>query len=281
MQVSPLTQHLGARIDGIDLAGDLTDERFDALYAAWLKHAVLVIPQQHLSEDDLVTFSTRFGPLEQPPAGESRARDEGGASRPEIWNISNVKVDGVAIGSLGNAEADWHTDMSYIPNPPAASILYAREIPTEGGNTQFADMRAAMDELPAHLRTAIEGKSVRHDSAYTSVGELRKGAEAVTDVTQVEGAIHDCIRVHPESGRPALYFGRRMNASVVDMPVDESEALLDEVWAFCSQPEFVYTHVWSVGDLVMWDNRSVIHRRDAFDDSQRRVMWRTQVGSAG
>ncbi len=280
MQVSPLTQYLGARIDGIDLATELSEEQFADLYAAWLEHAVLVIPNQHLSEDDLVEFSARFGPLEQPPAGESRARDEGGASRPEIWNISNVKVDGVAIGSLGNAEADWHTDMSYIPDPPAASILYAREIPTTGGNTQFADMRAAAEDLPTELRTAINGRSVRHDSAYTSVGELRKGAGAVTDVTQVEGAIHECIRVHPESGTRALYFGRRMNASVVDMPVAKSEALLDEIWAFCTRPQYVYTHVWSVGDLVMWDNRSVIHRRDSFDDSQRRVMWRTQVKNA-
>jgi len=278
MQITPLDAPFGARITGLNLNRALDAARFVQIHAAWLEHSVLVFPDQRLSEDDLVAFSRRFGQLELPPASESRTRGEGGgASRPEIWNISNVKVNGVAIGGLGNLEADWHTDMSYLESPPSASILYAREIPGSGGNTCFASMYMALEALPDSLRKRIEGQRVRHDSAYTSVGELRKGATAVTDVAAVEGAIHPAIRVHPESGRAALYLGRRLNASFVDMPVAESESLLDEIWAFCTRPEFVYEHTWNVGDLLVWDNRCTIHRRDEFDAAERRIMWRTQV----
>ncbi len=277
MKITPLDAALGARITDLDLSKTVADADFERVYAAWLEHAVLVFPDQALTENGLVAFSARFGPLELPPAGESRPRGDGGAVLPEIWNISNVKVGGEALGSLGNLEADWHTDMSYLEHPPTASILYAREIPTEGGNTSFANMHAALEAMPEALRGRLEGRSVIHDSAYTSVGELRKDATAVADVSDVKGAVHAAIRTHSESGRPVLYMGRRLNASFTDLPTEESERLLDEVWAFCTQPEFAYEHVWAVGDLVIWDNRSVIHRRDEFDNRQRRIMWRTQV----
>ncbi len=282
MKITPLDAALGARITDLDLSKTVADGQFERIYAAWLEHAVLIFPNQVLSENRLVAFSARFGRLESPPASESRTRGDGGAVLPEIWNISNVKVSGEAIGSLGNLEAEWHTDMSYLENPPTASILYAREIPDQGGNTSFANMHAALEAMPKELRRRLEGKSVIHDSAYTSVGELRKGATIVADVSDVRGAVHAAIRKHPESGRPVLYMGRRLNASFIDLPTQQSERLLDEVWAFCTQPEFAYEHVWTVGDLVIWDNRSVIHRRDAFDNGERRIMWRTQVkASAG
>jgi taurine dioxygenase len=278
MQITPLAPPLGARVSGLDLNLPMDDACFERIHSAWLQHSVLLFPDQALNEDELIAFSRRFGELEAPPAGENRTRsDGGGAVNPEIWNISNVTVDGISIGSLGNLEADWHTDMSYLERPPSASILYAREIPAAGGNTYFASMYRALEALPDNLLARLNSQPVRHDSAYTSVGELRKGATEVTDVTQIEGAVHPAIRTHPESGRKALYLGRRLNASFVNLPLTDSDALLDEVWEFCTQPRFVYQHSWNVGDLMVWDNRCTIHRRDQFDDAERRVMWRTQI----
>ena len=277
LNVTSFDAPLGAKVSGLDLSKTLDEHTFSELYAAWLTHSVLVIPDQSLTESALVEFSKRLGLLEMPPASETRARGDGGASQPEIWTISNVKVDGVAIGGLGNLEADWHTDMSYLETPPVASILYAREIPEVGANTSFADMYAALDSMPADLRQRLSDIYVQHDSAYTSVGTLRDGATKVGDASKAVGAIHPAVLTHPETNRQALYMGRRLNASIQHMPMAQSENLLDEIWSFCTQRQFVYEHVWQVGDLVIWDNRCTIHRRDAFDSEQRRIMWRTQV----
>ncbi len=279
MNITPFDAPLGAKVSGLDLSLTLDEHSFSDLYAAWLEHSVLVIPDQSLTELALVEFSQRLGQLELPPASETRARGDGGASQPEIWTISNVKVDGVAIGGLGNFEADWHTDMSYLETPPIASVLYAREIPEVGANTSFADMYAALDSMPAGLRQRLSDIRVQHDSAYTSVGTLRDGATKVGDASEAVGAIHPAVRTHPETNRQALYMGRRLNASIQNMPMEQSEGLLDEIWSFCTQRQFVYEHVWQIGDLVMWDNRCTIHRRDAFDSEQRRIMWRTQVNA--
>ena len=277
LNVTSFDAPLGAKVSGLDLSKTLDEYTFSELYAAWLTHSVLVIPDQSLTESALVEFSKRLGQLEMPPASETRARGDGGASQPEIWTISNVKVDGIAIGGLGNLEADWHTDMSYLETPPIASVLYAREIPEVGANTSFADMYAALDSMPADLRQRLSDIYVQHDSAYTSVGTLRDGATKVSDANNAEGAIHPAVRTHPETNRQALYMGRRLNASIQNMSMAQSEDLLDEIWSFCTQRQFVYEHVWQIGDLVMWDNRCTIHRRDAFDSEQRRIMWRTQV----
>ena len=279
LNITSFDAPLGAKVSGLDLSLSLDEHSFSELYAAWLEHSVLVIPDQSLTEPALVEFSKRLGQLEMPPASETRARGDGGASQPEIWTISNVKVDGVAIGGLGNLEADWHTDMSYLETPPIASVLYAREIPEVGANTSFADMYAALDSMPADLRQRLSDICVQHDSAYTSVGTLRDGATKVGDASKAVGAIHPAVLTHPETNRQALYMGRRLNASIQNMSLEQSEDLLDEIWSFCTQRQFVYEHVWQIGDLVMWDNRCTIHRRDAFDSEQRRIMWRTQVNA--
>lgn len=277
MKIKALDGPLGAEITGLDLSEPLTDEQFTGIYSAWLEYSVLLFREQSLTETSLVQFSSRVGELELPPASENRARGDGGATLPEIWTISNVKVNGVAIGGLGNLEADWHTDMSYLESPPIASVLYAREIPATGANTSFANMTAALAGMAPALRQRVETQKVLHDSAYTSVGTLRDGAKEVTDVSEANGAIHPTVLVHPETKREALYLGRRLNASFVDLPIAESEALLDEIWAYCTDPRFVYEHVWQVGDLLIWDNRCTVHRRDAFESNERRIMWRTQI----
>ena len=274
LEILPNQSAVGAEIGGIDVTKP--DARaVAAIRAAWLEHGVLLFRDQNLTPEDLAAFSAQFGELEPPPASEGGTREELG-NQP-VWYISNVKENGQAIGSLGNAEAEWHTDMSYLPEPPTASILFAQEVPPSGGNTSFADMEAALDALEDDLRSAIAERTVHHDSSTTSVGETRRGHDAVFDVTTAPGSSHPAIRTHPETGRESLYLGRRRHAWIEGLAIGESEALLDRLWEHCAKPAFAWEHVWRAGDLVMWDNRRMIHRRDAFDPTTRRIMLRTQL----
>lgn len=280
-EVVPTGAAVGAEIRGpgvrdLDVR-DLDARAFAALREAWLEHKVLLFRGQTLSDDDLVAFAQRFGPLDRAPASEYDDAGGQAKSRPEVWIISNVVEDGKPIGALGADEAEWHTDMSYVAEPPMASVLYALEVPPEGGNTSFANMVAALEALPADLRAAVEGREANHDSSYTSVGKLRKGAAPVSDVTQAPGARHPIIRTHPESGERSLYLGRRRNGWIAGLDVQESEKLLDALWAHCADPRFAWTHTWRPGDLLIWDNRSVNHKREAFDPASRRVMHRCQI----
>ena len=197
--------------------------------------------------------------------------------RPEIYVVSNVIENGVAIGSLGYGEAVWHTDMSYLPEPPMASMLYALEIPPAGGDTSFVDMYAAYDALPDALKQRVAGLRVKHDGTYNSGGYVRKGVTPTDDPREAPGRMHPLVCTHPESGRRMLYLGRRKMAWLEGFDLAESDALLDEIWAHATQKPFVLTHRWRVGDLVLWDNRCTMHRRDPFDAKARRVMHRTQV----
>jgi len=277
MQVIPTGAALGAEVRGVDLTQPLSAEEFDAIEQAWLDHSVLLFRDQKLTDEELIRFSQHFGALDIAPAS---ATDMAGAqekSRPEIWIISNVIENGKPIGALGDKEAEWHTDMSYVDEPPMASVLNAREIPRTGGDTSFGNMYKALETLPDELRREIEDRICNHDSSTTSVGELRAGAGEVVDVREAPGAKHPMIRTHPATGGKALYLGRRLNGYVQGMDLDASEALLDALWAHCTKPEFTWTHQWKVGDLLVWDNRCTIHRRDSFNGAERRVMHRTQI----
>jgi taurine dioxygenase len=194
-----------------------------------------------------------------------------------VMVISNVIENGVAIGQLGAYEAIWHTDMSYIPEPPMASALYSLEVPTSGGDTGFCNMYLALETLPADLRRAIDGKVCRHDASRNSAGELRRGFVDAADASQTIGAEHPIVRTHPATGRKALFLGRRRNAYIPGLPLADSEGLLDALWAHATKDEFTWYQQWRVGDLILWDNRCVMHRRDAFDPNARRVMHRTQI----
>jgi taurine dioxygenase len=194
--------------------------------------------------------------------------------------ISNVVVNGVAIGDLGNAEALWHTDMSYNDIPPMASALYSLEIPPVGGETGFCNMYQAWETLPQDLRQRVSGRLCVHDSSTNSVGGLRGGHEAVTDVTKTPGARHPMVITHPVTKRECLFLGRRRNAYIVGLPINESEELLDAVWAHTTKKELSWYQEWQVGDLILWDNRCVMHRRDDFDPNSRRIMHRTQIAGS-
>ena len=273
LHLEPLAPALGAEIHDIDLSAALSDATVAALRAAWLDRLVLVFRGQQLSDAALVAFSKRFGDLDTVPGWEPFSPP----GFPEVLTISNVIQGAAAIGVLGDGEAAWHTDMSYLDRPPPASLLHGLEIPAAGGDTCFMSMYAALDAMPADLRQEITGKSLNHDASYDSSGTLRANHDAVRDVSRAPGARHPIIRAHPETERPALYLGRRLNAYVVGETVADSERLLDRLWSHCDQEAFVYRHRWRPGDLVMWDNRCAMHRRDPFDPAARRIMHRTQI----
>jgi taurine dioxygenase len=272
--VRPTGAALGAEVRGVDLRR-LDAATFEAIHGAWLEHQVLLFRSLSLSDEDLVTFSRRFGDLDQAPVQETGRRFVDG--HPEIYVVSNVVQDGVAIGSLGSGEAVWHTDMSYLPDPPKASALYALEVPASGGDTSFCSMYAAWDELPSALKRRVEGLRVKHDGTYNSGGYLRQGVTPTGDPRTSPGTLHPLVHTHPESGRRALYLGRRRNAYIDGLSLDESNALLDDIWAQATRESLTWRHQWRVGDLVLWDNRCTMHRRDAFDPSTRRIMHRTQI----
>lgn len=278
MELVALTPVFGFEVRSVDTAVPLPGESLDRLKAAWNRGSLLVFRDQKLDEGALVAFSRHFGVPELPPASAARVAGDGGIARhPEIWIISNVVENGKPIGALGYGEAEWHTDMSYIEAPPTASLLYGLEVPPFGADTHFASQHAAYEGLSADLKAAVEGRRANHDSSYTSAGELRAGAKPVEAVDQAPGARHPIVRTHPETGRKALFLGRRRNAWIEGMAVAESEALLDRLWVEASRPDYTYVHKWRQGDLLIWDNRAVIHRRDAFDNAHRRLLLRTQL----
>jgi taurine dioxygenase len=273
--VTPLTPAVGAEIGNVDLTA-MSPEDFAQIEAAWYRYSVLLIRGQKLTDDDLLAFSRRFGELDPPP-NQERGR-QSPAGYPDVYVVSNVlDAKGEPIGALGAGEAVWHTDMSYLDLPPDASMLYALEIPPSGGNTHFCGMQAVWKALPAALKTKIEGRRIKHDGTFNSGGYVRQGVTPTDDPHKAPGAWHPAVCAHPVSGEPALYLGRRRNSYVEGLPRAESDALLDELWQFVDSPQVSYRHHWRIGDLVLWDNRSTMHRRDPFDNATRRVMHRTQI----
>ncbi len=228
----------GAEVQGIDLA-DVTDMEIDAVKKAWYRHDVLLFRNQQLTDDDLLSFSRHFGTLDSPPnQGAGRKSPPG---YPEVYIVSNVLDEqGAPIGALGDGEAAWHTDMSYLAQPPDASMLYSLEIPAQGGDTWFSSMKAALARMPKTLVERIRTLDIKHDGTYDSGGFLRKGLQSSNDPRGSVGT------PHPVVIQPALY-----------------------------------RHRWALGDLVLWDNRTTMHRRDAFDPKARRVMHRTQIKGSG
>jgi taurine dioxygenase len=241
----------------------------------WRRHPVLIFRGCALTPIDLLRFSRLFGrPVPAPPQTDMLEPD---ALPPEIMVVSNILRDGRPIGHLGGGELAWHTDMCYTAVPAVASALYAVEVPPQGGDTWFMDMVAAYAHLPDHLRRLAEILSCKHDDSCTAAGDLRHGRSPVTDVSVSSGAIHPLVKFAPDSGRHALYLGRRLNAYLIGMDVAESEALLDVFWQHCLDQAVTFRHQWQTGDLVVWDNRVTMHRRDPVPQAFRRLMWRAQM----
>jgi alpha-ketoglutarate-dependent taurine dioxygenase len=274
LTINPTGAALGAEVSGVDVR-TMDDDVFAAIHQAWLDYQVLLFRRQQLSDQDLIAFSRRFGDLDHAPIQENGRRFVEGY--PEIYVVSNVVEQGVAIGSLGAGEAVWHTDMSYLAHPPKASVLYALEVPATGGDTAFCTMYGAWEAMPAALQRRLISLQIKHDATYNSGGYVRQGVTPTDDPRTAPGVLHPLIQAHPDTGRLGLYLGRRRNAYLEGLPPRESDALLDEIWASVTEPVHTWTHHWRVGDVVLWDNRCTMHRRDAFDPGARRVMHRTQI----
>lgn len=275
-EIRPLDAPLGAEVRGVDLTRPLDERAAATIVGALHQHLGLVIRDQTLSDEQLIEFSKIFGTLElAPPNKSGRPWIE---DYPQISCVSNIKRDGKPIGSLGNGEAIWHTDMSFMEEPPAASILYALEVPKSGGSTHLLNMCLAYESLPSDLKAGVEGRVALHDATYSSAGEVRKKFAAFagnTDPMRAPGAHHPLVRIHPATGRKALYLGRRSGASSI--LGERDSGLWDALWAHCTGSGFSYAHHWRVGDLLIWDNRGTMHYREPFDDQERRLMHRTQI----
>jgi taurine dioxygenase len=273
ISVLPTGAALGADIEGINLSSQLHDEAVEAIKSAWRDHLVLRFRGQRLSDADLLRFSRYFGDLDRAPVNVEHVKPEEGY----VTVISNVIVNGQAIGGLGAYEAEWHTDMSYVEAPPLGSVLYALEVPPSGGDTGFANMYTAFEQLTPELKEQVLLLTAKHDASRNSAGELRRGFTEVTDPREAPGAVHPIVITHPETGRRALYLGRRRNEYIPGLSLEQSEQLLDCLWNHATREEFLWYQKWKVGDLLMWDNRCTLHRRDAFDPTTRRIMHRTQI----
>jgi taurine dioxygenase len=270
----PTRKAVGAEIQDVDLR-TIDEDDFASIYRVWLDHLVLLFRGQNLTDEELIAFSRRFGELDWAPVQESGRRFVD--RHPEIYVVSNVVENGVSIGSLGAGEATWHTDMSYLVNPPKASILFALEIPSSGGSTYFNNMYSAFESLPDELKRRIGGLALKHDGTYNSGGYLRQGIAAIDNPVTSPGAYHPLVCTHPETKRRVLYLGRRRNAYIAGLSLPDSESLLDELWSYATREELTWRNEWRVGDLVLWDNRCTMHRRDPFDANSRRIMHRTQI----
>ena len=276
MKITTFDSTIGADVSGVDL-NDVDDATFGRLYEAWLEHAILRFREQNLDDAAMQRFSEQFGPLEYAPMGRISPEELARVPNPYIATISNIVEDGKPIGGLGALEAAWHTDMSYIEEPPTASLLYAVEVPSTGGDTHFCDMRAAYGALPRSMQSRLHDLTLKHNAAHDSVGRLRRGFEDAPSPVEAPGCVHPIVLTHPETGVNALYLGRRQDAYIPGLSLEESEALLDEIWAYVARADHVWIQKWQVGDAVIWDNRSVMHRRAAFPENDRRLMRRTQV----
>lgn len=278
MEFETLTPGFGVRVEDVDLA-QLDEHGFSELHALWRAHgAMLVRGQQAMSDAQFEAFSRRFGELDPPPnQGVGRKSVPG---FPDLYVVSNeLDAAGEPIGALGYSEAVWHTDMSYLPVPPIASMLLARRLPAWGGNTWIAGMCVAYDNLPEALKERVKRLRIKHDGTRDSGGNLRKGVADDPNPATSRGYPHPVVIRDPGTGRPALFLGRRPRAYVVGLPAAESEALLHELWRHAFQPANVYEHRWQVGDVLIWSNYSTMHRRDEFDKNTIRRMHRSQIKS--
>jgi taurine dioxygenase len=282
-QVVPMAAPLGAEIRGIDLKR-LDDATFKALHETWLNHVLVVFRGQSMAAEDLVHLVRRFGTPVTSSNLHQRSLDERAGNRlynlpPEVTIVSNVREGDQSIGILGDGEVMWHSDFSFKERPTAARMLVAMEVPPQelGGHTYFLSCYAAYDALSTEMRQRISGMTIKQADIIDTAMKLRPGASLDADIRTVPGPSHPVISTHPETGHNMLFLGRRHGAYVNGCSLEESEALLNQLWAHCTRPRFWYEHRWSMGDVVVWDNRATLHRRDPFDSKSRRVLFAAQV----
>ena len=282
-QVVPTKAALGAEIRGIDLR-TIDDAAFAEIHRTWLQHVMLVFRGQSLQAQDLVNLVRRFGtPVTSSGLHKRDLKERAGNELlklpPEVTIVSNVKQEGKSVGILGDGEVVWHTDFSFKDRPTAARMLVAMEIPPReaGGTTFFLNCYAAYDALSPEMKKRVSGMTIKQADIVDTAMKVRPGMSPDMDIRTVPGPSHPVISTHPETGNNMLFLGRRHGAYVNGCSLEESEALLNQLWEHCAQPRFWYEHTWAVGDVVVWDNRAILHRRDSFDSATRRVLYAAQV----
>ncbi len=273
--VTPLSPALGAEITGIDLRDDMDDATFAAVLDAWHLHLVILFRDQDLSEPDQLRFARRFGTLalrNRPDAAVKESDD----LDPAVMLITNISENGEPIGSLPDGEMTMHSDMAYLKVPCKATMLYAIDVPSTGGDTIFANLYKAYDALAPEVRVRLAGHRARQVYSYGSTDpmENKRNQEA-----RGSALLHDqpLFVTHPATGKLALFVSRLMTEEIIGLEAEENRHMLDDMFDLTERAEFIYTHKWRPGDLVMWDNRCTIHGRTDFDPNERRLLRRRAV----
>lgn len=269
-----LSPVLGAEIIGLDVSRSLNEKTFERIRKLFLKHLVLVLRDQHLSPQEQIAFGRRFGPLKGHVLTHYLHK-----GHPELLVVSNKRVDGEPVG-IEDAGRYWHSDVSYEPEPPMASILYALEVPLAGGDTMFANSYLAYDALPAALKERIATLKAHHRFNYVKIqrqGGSTRAPLSAEQKSRLTGAVHPIVRTHPETGRKALYVSPGFTESIDGLDREDSDGLLNRLFAYATNDEVIYRHRWKPFDLVIWDNRCTMHHATEFDSKYTRHMLRATI----
>jgi alpha-ketoglutarate-dependent taurine dioxygenase len=276
MDLMPLTNSIGTEVIGIDVAKPIIPDDFDRLYRAWLDSTILLFRGQNLSPFEQVEFTRNFGEV-----GSYTRQKFSQEKQQEILVLSNIVKDGKQIGSPVSGRV-WHTDGHFLRVPPAGSMLYALQVPPEGGDTWFANMVAAYEALPEQAKVQIQDQNVvisRVQSRPYNYPDRPAPTEA--EIEEWEDIVHPMVRIHPETGRKAIYTGGSVPWRIHGMPESQSAPLVTFVQEFSVRPEFTYCHKWQAGDIILWDNRSVLHRATYYDATRYdRLMHRTTIAGS-
>lgn len=269
--IAPLSPALGAEVHGLDLRQRPDETTVERLLEAWHEHLVLLFSGQNITEEEQFRFAESFGPV-----GERRREAEKRPEGPDadrIMLITNIRRNGVPIGSLPDGEMFFHHDMCYVEAPHIATLLYAIEVPAKGGNTVFANMHKAYDTLSAELKEKIAGRKAVQ--VYNYLPTVRVDPDDGFD--DYHHYIQPTVIRHPATGRKALYINELMTVPIEGLPAEESESTLASIREHIARPEHVYEHSWTPGDLLMWDNRCTCHARTDFPPDQTRLLRRCTV----
>lgn len=288
VHISPVHEDFVAEATGFSVVDSLSDDVFQQIKAALDQHAVLILPDQPVTEEQQLDFARRFGPLETSVgASVYNADTPRRLAKPELSDISNLDDKGTILPNsdvrrlINLSNRLWHTDSSFKRTPASVSMLAAQEVPPIGGATEFADMRAAWDALPEDRRKALDGLVAEHDYFHSrSLTGFDVGAIPIEWRERQPSVPQVLVRTHPATNRKSLYLASHIK-TIVGMPQEEAQALLDELMAFATQPQFVYRHRWRTNDIVIWDNRCTMHRGREFDERYRRSMRRATVQDVG
>ena len=273
-EVRKLSDALGAEIVGLDARAPVDAETAAALRAAWREHILLLFRAPGLTQAQQLRFAEAFGAVGKRPRPRGERPEDSATVDDAVMLISNIRVDGRPIGSLPDGEMFFHHDTIFKPVPNRGTMLYAIEVPRRGGNTRFANHYLAWDALPEAIRERVRGRTAWHVYDYV-VYNSREGKGANADT--VDGCAHPVSITHPASGRRALYVDRLMTMRIDGLDEAESDRILDEMFDTAERADFVYEHVWTPGDLLVWDNLCSSHARTDFPPDQRRLLRRCQI----